>query len=250
MVIKYENGKIYKIIGNAPNDPCYVGSTTKDYLSQRMAKHVHNYNSWKKGNKEDKLMSFELFDKYGVENCKIILLETVEAKSKDELRQREQYYIDQLECVNANKAYCTPDDKIQYDKEYRINNIEKIKVQAALYYNTNKAKINDQQKKYYTQNKDIICAKASEYRQANRDIINEKLRIYFHNRGKEAFKAYRAKTYHCTYCDYELTLCKKSRHDNTKLHINNTIKYMKSTIDKYTKQTNMESNTIQHFSLE
>ena len=160
MVIKYENGKIYKIIGNVPTDPCYVGSTTKDYLSQRMAKHVHNYNSWKKGNKEDKLMSFELFDKYGVENCKIILLETVEAKSKDELRQREQYYIDQLKCVNKQKAYCSLEERKQHDKEY--------KKKWAI---ANKDKLHIKYKNKYVENKDAICARVNEYRKANIDII-------------------------------------------------------------------------------
>jgi len=250
MVIKYENGKIYKIIGNVPTDPCYVGSTTKDYLSQRMAKHISSYRCWKKGTVDKRVMSFELFDKYGVENCKIILLENVEAKSKDELRQREQYYIDKLECVNANKAYCTADEIILYHKQYRIDNIDKIKELDAKYYEANKDKINDQSKKNYIQNKDIICARVNEYRKANRDIINEKLRIYFKNHGKEVRKTYQEKTYHCVECDYEVKLCKKSRHSNCKLHINNTIHYMKSFIDKYTEQTNMESNIIQHFSLQ
>ncbi len=249
MVIKYENGKIYKIIGNVPTDPCYVGSTTKDYLSQRMAKHISSYRCWKKGTEEKRVMSFELFDKYGVENCKIILLETVKAKSKDELRQREQYYIDQLECVNANKAYCTTDDKTLYHKQYRINHIEKIKEVDAQYYATNKSKISAKRKNDYIEKKDVVCAKASQYRQANRDIINEKLRIYYQN-NVEKVKLSRQIKHYCQMCDYELTLCKKSRHNNTKLHINNTIKYMKSFINKYTEQINTESNTIQQFSLQ
>ena len=189
MVIKYENGKIYKIIGNVPTDPCYVGSTTKHYLSQRLTKHVNNYKNWKKGNKEDKIMSFELFDKYGIENCKIILLETVEAKSKDELRQREQHYIDQLECVNKQIAITT---------------------------------------------REIVLREKKEYYQNNKDLWHK----------------HQILNYHCTSCDYELRLCKKSRHDKTDLHFRNTLKYMKSTIDKYTEENNMESNIIQHFSLE
>jgi len=204
MVINYENGKIYKIIGNVPNDPCYVGSTTKDYLSQRMAKHVYNYNSWKKGNKENKIMSFELFDKYGVENCKIMLLESVEAKSKDELRIKEQEYIEKLSCINQNRAICTSDDKIRLNKQY------------------------------YEKNRTVFLKQRKEYRKINA----EKIKL------KKSLK------YQCIYCDNEFNYNHKSRHERSSRHIDNTIHYMKSTIDKYTEQTNMESNIIQHFSLE
>ncbi len=45
-------------------------------------------------------MSFDLFEKYGVENCKIILLENVNALTKDELRAIEGNYIRNMNCVN------------------------------------------------------------------------------------------------------------------------------------------------------
>jgi hypothetical protein len=40
----YSNGKIYKIIGG---DECYIGSTTKERLCQRMTAQRGNYNNWK-----------------------------------------------------------------------------------------------------------------------------------------------------------------------------------------------------------
>ncbi|MDR3551446.1 MAG: hypothetical protein P4L31_08625 [Candidatus Babeliales bacterium] len=72
--MSYEHGKIYKIIGLDPNEKCYVGSTTKQYLSQRYTKHTGGYKRWKLGMKENKVSSFELFDLFGVDNCKIVLL--------------------------------------------------------------------------------------------------------------------------------------------------------------------------------
>ena len=76
-MVNYTNGKIYKIeaIDAVESDgDIYIGSTTKQYLSQRMNCHRHDYDGWKKGyNKVSRMTSFDIFDKYGKENCRIIL---------------------------------------------------------------------------------------------------------------------------------------------------------------------------------
>ena len=48
MPTNYEQVKIYKIYSHA-GDKNYIGSTTKEFLSQRMATHRSNYKTWKKG---------------------------------------------------------------------------------------------------------------------------------------------------------------------------------------------------------
>ena len=69
----YQKGKIYKIESDI-GPKIYIGSTTKDRLSQRMASHRGDYCKWKSNNsKYSKITSFELFEEYGVANCKIIL---------------------------------------------------------------------------------------------------------------------------------------------------------------------------------
>lgn len=152
----YENGKIYKIIGTDPNDKCYIGSTTKQYLSQRMTKHVCEYKRWKNGNTNHKVMSFEIFDKYGVGNCSIILLETCNVNSKDELRSREQHYIDTLNCVNKQKAILTPDQNRLYKKQHRIDNIDAYKASVATYRSTHKNEIAVASRNYYQLNKETL----------------------------------------------------------------------------------------------
>jgi hypothetical protein len=114
-MVNYGNSKIYKIEPRAEHEPneIYIGSTTKQYLSQRMDTHRNNYKSYKEG-KSNFTTSFKLFDKYGLGNCDILLLENVNATNKDELRTREAYYIRNLECVN----------KITYD----LNNAEEVKL--------------------------------------------------------------------------------------------------------------------------
>src|SRR5690349_20633713 len=103
-MIKYENGKVYKIIGPIVDEPCYVGSTTRPYLSQRMSGHGSNYKAWKSGLRKHYISSFELFDKYGLENCTIVLLEICKTVSKDKLRMKEQEHINQLDCINKHRA--------------------------------------------------------------------------------------------------------------------------------------------------
>ena len=128
--INYKNGKIYKIEPICEHDEgdVYIGSTTKQYLSQRMTKHRTSYKSFIDG-KGCKVMAFDLFNKYGIENCDIILLELVEANSKDELHTREAHYIKTIKCVNRNvpnrtkrEYYTDNKEKIQ---QYRQNNKER-----------------------------------------------------------------------------------------------------------------------------
>ena len=74
-MVNYSNGKIYKIepINSSDDGDIYIGSTSKEYLSQRLTKHRSEYNRWKK-NKTNFIRSYSLFDKYGIENCKIIMM--------------------------------------------------------------------------------------------------------------------------------------------------------------------------------
>jgi hypothetical protein len=145
-MVNYNNGKIYKIEPICEHDECdiYIGSTTKQYLSQRMDKHRSSYKSYKNG-KYHNITSFIIFDKYGVENCDIILLESVNVNSKDELHIREAHYIKTLKCVNKVIPLRT-------GVEYYKDNETKIKQ----YYNDNKILILQKNKKYKNDNKDKI----------------------------------------------------------------------------------------------
>ena len=140
-MVNYNNGKIYKIENNV-DDMIYIGSTTKQYLSQRMDNHRSKYKSWKAG-RIRKLMVFEIFDKHGIENCKIVLLELVNCESKDELLAREAFYIKSLVCVNRIIPLRTR-------KEYYNDNIEKILKRKTNYYNDNRDKILERHKIKYT----------------------------------------------------------------------------------------------------
>jgi hypothetical protein len=166
----YENGKIYKIeCLNGEEGDIYIGSTCKKLLSQRMGAHRSDYKRYKEGKKRYNFTSFQLFDKYGIQNCNIVLLESFSSDSKDSLFAKEAFYIKSIKCVNkfiplrTRKEYGDDNkDKInQYQEKYYQNNKDK----KAEYYQNNKDKRNQYQEKYYQNNKDRIA----EYYQNNKD---------------------------------------------------------------------------------
>lgn len=137
MVVDYSKGKIYQIISN-DGEMCYIGSTTRDKLSQRLAEHCmvykHNKMNLDKKNRHG-TNAHQLFDKYGVDNCGIELIENFPCNNKDELRAREGYFIrnkkQQSCCVNARIEGRTPEEILEKNKEYKKNNKEKIKARKS-----------------------------------------------------------------------------------------------------------------------
>ena len=116
-MINYNNGKIYKIEPVCDHDEgdIYIGSTTKKYLADRMCDHRADFKRQSKTKKT--ISSFTLFEKYGVENCKIYLILLYPCNTKDELLSKEAEYIRTLKCVNKD----VPDrTKQEYDREYYI----------------------------------------------------------------------------------------------------------------------------------
>lgn len=144
-MVNYSNGKIYKIEALDGDDgDIYIGSTTKKYLSQRMDSHRSNYKSWLNGI-GTKISAYDIFDKYGIDNCKIYLLEKVNCKSNDELVAREGFYVKSMTCVNKN----IPGRNI---KEWYMDNKTRLKDK----YESNKDDILVQRKIYHANNKDKI----------------------------------------------------------------------------------------------
>ena len=155
----YSLGKIYMVYPKVeePDDgDVYYGSTTET-LGRRMAK--HRYQSYCK----------ILFDKYGVENCFIELVEEYPCETKEQLNRKEGEYIRANKCINKYIAGRTckewsydnrdkikeyfkqhyienRDKKLEYQKEYAIENIDKLKEYKKQYYTENLDKIKEQAK--------------------------------------------------------------------------------------------------------
>ena len=116
-MIKYQQTKIYKIEPICPHDEgeVYIGSTTKKLLCSRWAGHVYEYRKTTARVRQQTTVNI-LFDKYGLANCRIELLELYPCNSKDEQNKKESEYIRQMPCVNR----CIPDrTKAEYCRIYR-----------------------------------------------------------------------------------------------------------------------------------
>ncbi len=65
-MVNYSNTKIYKILSTqGPHIyACHIGSTTKEYLSQRMDEHRRSFKNGKRVTN-----STLIFEEYGIEHC-------------------------------------------------------------------------------------------------------------------------------------------------------------------------------------
>ena len=149
-MVNYQNGKIYKI-EDANGEMCYIGSTTKDMLCKRMAEHRNSYDSWKVG-KRGYFTVFDIFEKYGVETCRIILLELVPCETREQITTRESFYVRSMECVNKNIPARTHKECAF---QYYLDNKEVIKAKSQTYRDTHKAIIAEKSSEVI----DCLCGK-------------------------------------------------------------------------------------------
>ena len=200
-MVNYGLGKIYKIapITGGEDGDIYIGSTTKELLSQRMATHRSNYKQWKTTGNRSKVTSFDLFEKYGIEKCSITLLEQVNASCKDELHARERHYIESMACVNKfiplrTKREYYEDNKdrlVQKNKEWYENNKESVAQYKKEWAEENRIELTQKRKDYYDKeqlsekykvyredNREAILKRKADYREANREQLATKQREY------------------------------------------------------------------------
>lgn len=174
---KYQNGKIYKIV-DVGYTKCYIGSTCEK-LSQRMARHRGTYKSYLKDNKLN-TSSSRLFDEFGIENCKIELIEEYPCENKMELLRKEGEHIRNNNCVNKIIAGRTV-------KEYNEDNKEKISANAKLYKINN----HDRLKQQRESNAEYLKQKSKEHYQANKGYINERHRQQYEANKEDTNKRHK-----------------------------------------------------------
>ena len=151
---------IYKIVSSREDfdeKDTYYGSTFTT-LSGRMTKHRYQFTSDTKRATKTK----QLFEKYGIDTCKIILLETLNDVNKQEREAREYEYIrNQLCCNERGKTGLTG---LGFSTEEYLHQ----------YYEKNKEVFTERGKKYREENHTIILERGKKYREENREKINER----------------------------------------------------------------------------
>ena len=207
---KYQNGQIYKIV-DIGYTKCYIGSTC-EALSQRMARHRGKYTTYLKGGVEH-TRSFSLFDEFGVENCKIERIELFPCKNKEELRQREGYYIQNTDCVNKLVAGRT-------GKQYYEDNKQHCLAQMRKYRENNKEKIASRLKAYVETHKEEIKQYKQQYRYDHEDKIREQMKTYYNDnkeRLKQESRERGKQTFVCG-CGTVRRIDGRRKHERTKKH--------------------------------
>jgi len=212
---RYNNGKIYKLVSNE-TDKIYIGSTCKERLCQRLAKHKANYKDWIKDNNNGYISSYELF-KLG--NVEIVLLESINCNTKDELLKKEREYIDKYKDILVNnilKPIITKEEIKEHQKQYYKDNRNHILDIKKDYYEDNKEKLLKINKQYRKNNKEILANKGKEkYENNKEEIIKD--RIEYYEKNKEEINQKRKQIYNCE-CGSSFRKSDKLRHEKSKAH--------------------------------
>ena len=160
----YKEGKIYKIVCD---NTCltYYGSTCEKRLSRRLSKHRSNYSDYLKNPENNFCTSFKILEGG---NYNIVLVEHYPCNSKEELLQRERFYIENNECVNRNIPTRTYEE---YYKDYRLLNAEKLKLYGKHYREENKEKLHEKKKMYNALNAEKIKQYKKHYYETNNKVV-------------------------------------------------------------------------------
>jgi len=149
-MVNYQNGKIYKIVNDELN-LTYFGSTCST-LTRRLSAHKTSSN---------KCNSNVLFTTET--NAEIFLVEKFPCNDKEELHQRERFYIENNDCINKIIPNRKPKEsrkasdlkhiekRKEYRKEYLEKNRDREKAKKLKWYYERKNNINEKRKEK------IIC---------------------------------------------------------------------------------------------
>jgi hypothetical protein len=190
MPVDYKNGKIYKIVCRKTGE-VYVGGTAQEYLSQRLAQHVREFNDFKNGQRQNTTTSFSIIERgdYYIE-----LVESCPCNSRDELRQRERYWYDTLKCVNKSKPYVLPEKCDDHNRQY---------------YQLCKEEILEKRHAYYYDNIESMRERGKQYRSDHNESLNQTRRERYAQKALTRVMCECGRVYHPN---------KQSRHVETLHH--------------------------------
>lgn len=159
-MVNYSNTIIYKIIhkNNIETD-IYIGHTTDFRKRKNQHKTTCNNNTGK--NKHSHYYIYEYIRNNGGWDCFIMSeIEKYPCNSKNEARQREQYWCNHFNSsLNNKKAYSSKDEIKEYYISYPQLNRGKRREWENEYYKKNEEKIVNYHKEWYQNNKDRVKEK-------------------------------------------------------------------------------------------
>lgn len=159
----YQKGKIYTIRCRDDDTLIYVGSTIQP-LSVRWGGHKRDCKYL--DNPDTSIV--KLMKNKGTEKFYIELYENFPCNSKEELHRREGQVQRQIGTVNKVIAGRT-------NKEWYIDNKEKMVAYKKEYYEKNQEKILEKKKEYRENNKERMAERDKIYRENNKERVLEKI---------------------------------------------------------------------------
>jgi hypothetical protein len=176
-MVKYENGKIYRLVCNITGQQ-YIGSTCST-LPHRKGQHKSEYKCFLDDKRKNICSSLKILENG---NYDIILIENYPCNDKNELLSRERYFIETMECVNKIIPAKTKEELIESrqerDKNYYWKNKEIRNINAKQWRENNKEKHSIQKKNYYDNNKEVIKDKNKKYYENNKETIQQRRKDY------------------------------------------------------------------------
>lgn len=204
----FDQAKIYKLV-NTVDAKFYIGSTTRP-LSVRLDSHIRY------ANRDDYVTPAykHINDHVGWDNVSIELIEECEGiEDKDELRQREQYFMDLLKddnCLNVNRAYRTQAQLEEYNEQYLLLCRQRREANPELY--------KQRWKNYSKTHRDELNAKDKVYREENKEYISMQKKERRHDPARQKF---------CEPCGTMHQSDSFARHKKSKKHLANVARFEK-----------------------
>ena len=168
--------KVYQICSDV-GELIYVGSTR-----QPLHKRFHQHKR-----KSERCSSKLLFEKYGADTCRIILIEEYVVTSREEQLRWEQFHINELKerIVNKCNAYQTEEELRDYQKKYREAYAEETRAYKKKYYEERAEEILTRQKQYREVHTEGIRIRNKKYREAHAEEIKAKKKKYYEAHAEE-----------------------------------------------------------------
>ena len=174
--IDYSNGLIYSIVCKTDETLIYIGSTTN--LTQRKNKHKSTCNNEKtKGYNIAVYMMIRANG--GWDNFDMKPIKEFPCESKIHLViEEERIRVETNAKINTNRAYVSPEEYKEYQKEWHKANAEYVAKDTKKYREANAAKIAENKKKYYEANTAKISEDGKKHYKANKAKIAENQKKY------------------------------------------------------------------------
>ena len=219
--MKYQDGKIYKIL-NSENDDVYIGSTC-----QKLSKRMTNHRTQAKSGKT--YLLYQKMREIGDDKFYIELVENYPCENLEQLNKREGEWIREIATLNDKVAGRTKqeyakdnrDIKNQKAKEDYQANKEQILRRHREHYRDNQERINERHKKYNEEHKEEI----KRYRDARKQEKTEYNKSYYKENKEQSYQKHKEWVLQnkikiiCEICKREYPKYDKAHHIQRKYHL-------------------------------